>query len=840
MRLHQGATVGPYEVLSTLGAGGMGTVYLARDRRLDRRVALKVLHDDPGGSAWAQLLHEARAASALNHPNICHVYDVGEQDAIPWIAMEYVDGEPLDRSIPPGGLDPDEAVRLAIQIADGLAHAHGRGIVHRDLKTANVVCDRDGRPRILDFGIAGWLPDAIAEHVTRSQTVVEGGAIAGTLPYMAPEVLKGARGNERSDLWALGVVLYEMLAGARPFRGDTPFSLASSILEQPPQPLPPHVPAGIASVVSRLLARNPTDRFRSAAEARAALEALRAATPLPARQAIGTRGAWIAAAAVLAIAFGWFVWMWSAGPTPLSLSDQHLLSVSGRGERSPALSPDGSHVAFVAADPEGVPQIFVRTLTSDTAIQITDGPAASRPRWTPSGEQIVYSAGSAIWRIPQLGGEPTRLIDRGTNPNLSSDGSRIVYERDYQIWTAAADGSDATPVAGVPRKYYSIPSGPAFSPDGKWIAYFRPDKGPNGDFWIVAADSGTPRQLTHDLREGGWPVWTSDGRWIVISSARAGSRTLWQLPVDGGDPVPLTTGAGEDDEPDLSPDGSRIVYSNVRHTWELRVRDLATGSERALLERRTELLFPQFSPDGQRLTFFGRDDFAIAIWVIGADGSGVRRLTGGRELNHQPRWGPEGRDIFFFQAAPEVSFRRISALGGASEAFRNWSWEEKTAPFFDPTGRYIAYTRMPPLDGSSNEPEAVVIQDLETGEERVLGDEPFRMGRWSPDGRELAVWRWRGETSTWRCQVESGACRMLTQGFLPAWSADGARIYVLRGSPARTELWSVTRDGGDVRLETTLGSFRSPDRHFDVSRDGLLAWAPWSPGDHEIWSATIQ
>jgi Tol biopolymer transport system component/predicted Ser/Thr protein kinase len=842
MPLQQGSMAGPYEILSTLGSGGMGTVYLARDRRLDRRVALKVLHDTPDALAHGQLLHEARAASALNHPHICHVYDVGEHDGMPWIAMEYVEGQPLNAAIQAGRLDPDEALRIAIQIADGLAHAHERGIVHRDLKSANVVCDREGRARILDFGLAAHLPRAVAEQVTRSQSLVEPGGIAGTLPYIAPEVLKGAPAGERSDLWSLGVVLHEMLSGSRPFDGDTTIGLASAIIEQPPRPLPASVPPGVAAAVSRLLAKNPADRYHSASETRAAFEALRAGPRAGDRPARRGNGWWIAAAAAAGAAIAWAAWTWIAPPSGLTLSQQRLVSVSGRSERSPALSPDGSQLAFVAADARGVPQIWMRNLARENAVQITAGDrSASRPRWSPSGDRIVYVAGGGIWSVPPLGGEPTRLMESGAEPNFSRDGSRLVFERDRKIWTAAADGSGARAVPGVPSKYYNVPSGPAFSPDGRSIAYFHPERGPNGDLWVVPAEGGPPRRLTQDLREGGWPVWTADGQWIVFSSARAGSRTLWQVPVDGGSPLPLTTGAGADDEPDLGADGRHLVYSNVRHTWELRIRDLADGQERALLERRGELLFPLFSPDGRHLTFFGRADYAVAIWTMAADGSGLRQLTGGRELNHQPRWGADGSEIYFYQVAPGISFRRIPAVGGASTAFRDWEWQVQNSPFFSPDGRFIAYTRQRPLDAPPDTPEALVVHEVATGQERELPGEHSHMGRWSPDGRELVVWRHDG--NVWRCEVESGGCTMVTQGTAPVWSGDARRIYVMRvprGWDQGSEVWSVDRDGGEARFEALLGNFRPTDRYFDVSREGLLAWAPWRAGEHEVWTATVR
>ena len=234
MPIGPGDFVGPYEIVSILGHGGMGVVYLARDRRLQRQVALKFLH--PGvtdrSDTRRRVLHEARAASGLSHPNICHVYDVGEHDEGSWIAMEYIDGQPLRALIPQGGLRVDETLRLVRPIAAALAHAHDRGVLHRDLKSANIVVGGDGRPRVLDFGIACRLPETVAQEVTQSATALPQSPLTGTLAYMSPESIRGAAANQRSDLWSLGVLLYEMLTGDLPFSGETAFELASSILHR--------------------------------------------------------------------------------------------------------------------------------------------------------------------------------------------------------------------------------------------------------------------------------------------------------------------------------------------------------------------------------------------------------------------------------------------------------------------------------------------------------------------------------------------------------------------------------------------------------------------------------
>ncbi len=271
-----GQTLGHYRIEAQLGAGGMGVVYRARDERLGRAVALKVLPAEKQAdeSARARLLREARAASSLNHPHICTIYEVGEADGQAYIAMELVEGQPLSARVPAEGLPVEGVLRYGAQIADALAHAHERNIVHRDLKTSNVVLTPEGRAKVLDFGLAKEM--AVELHgATRSKgPLTQEGAVAGTLHYIAPEVLRGEPADARSDIWALGVVLYEMASGRLPFEGKTGYELSSAILHQSAAPQPARVPAGLRAIVQRCLAKEPGERYRNAGEIRAALEAL--------------------------------------------------------------------------------------------------------------------------------------------------------------------------------------------------------------------------------------------------------------------------------------------------------------------------------------------------------------------------------------------------------------------------------------------------------------------------------------------------------------------------------------------------------------------------------------
>jgi len=270
-----GQTLGHYRILGKLGAGGMGVVYKAEDTALQRIVVIKVIggQSEADETARARLLREARMAASLNHPNICTIHEVGESAGQVYIAMEYIEGRPLSEAVREG-LDSGQALRQAAQIADALAHAHERGVVHRDLKSANVMITPEGRVKVLDFGLAKRLPSSGDQATISAQNLTQTGAVVGTLAYMAPEVLKGAPADERSDLWALGVMLHEALAGALPFQGSTVFEATSAILRESPPALPDRLPPGVRAIVERLLAKEPGQRYQRAGEVRAALEML--------------------------------------------------------------------------------------------------------------------------------------------------------------------------------------------------------------------------------------------------------------------------------------------------------------------------------------------------------------------------------------------------------------------------------------------------------------------------------------------------------------------------------------------------------------------------------------
>ncbi len=315
-----GRTLAHYRIEEEIGAGGMGVVYRARDTQLERAVALKVVGEQAqvDENARARLLREARTASALNHPNICTIYEAGVADGETYIAMELVEGQPLSAMIGGDGLPAETAIRYGVQIADALAHAHERGVVHRDLKSANVIITPEGRPKVLDFGLAKRVIEGSGE-ATRSEPLTKAGAVSGTLSYMAPEVLRGEPADARSDLWALGVMLYHAVSGTLPFQGPTGFQISSAILRDSAAPLPAYVPPGLAGTIQRLLAKQPGERYQRAGEVRAALEAIQPGVsgPVPVVRVSRRRWLWAAGSVAVAAAVVWIgIERWSKPRAP--------------------------------------------------------------------------------------------------------------------------------------------------------------------------------------------------------------------------------------------------------------------------------------------------------------------------------------------------------------------------------------------------------------------------------------------------------------------------------------------------------------------------------------------
>ena len=864
--LPAGTRLGPYEILAALGAGGMGVVHLANDTRLDRKVAIKVLHSGAidRGVSHQRFESEARAISSLNHPNICTLYDVGELDGSAYLVMELLEGETVAHRLSRGPLPPDHVLRHAIEVAEALDHAHRRGIVHRDLKPANVMLTRAGA-KLLDFGVAKWQqsPSIVtqAQTVTTEQPLTRDGHLVGTLPYMAPEQLDGRPVDARTDLFAFGALIHEMSTAQKAFDASSQSALIAAIVGGHPPPistLQPLSSPALDRVVQKCLAKEPDERWQTARDLADALRWISrdssgaGSLPAPAVRTSSRRGTLAVAAALLllAVAGAAALWLWRREAPPLQVTNLRLVSTFSGEHWGASFSPDGRFIAFLK-ETDGVPQVWVKGLADGEPIQITFGEMpVRRIAWSPLNDQIVFSRFRAgLWSVPPLGGAARRLIEAGDAPKFSANGARLVFTRGMTIWIADADGSDARQVRGIPTTPWSSDRAPALSPDGEQIAFFHPDYSPaHGDIWVIPAAGGKARQLTFDSAEGGWPRWTPDGGAIVYSSTRGGGLTLWRAPLAGGTPVALTTGAGEDTEVDIASDGRTILYGTQRKSWSLVLLDPATARTREVVSRRTRIIFSSLSPSGDRIAFMQPSGGGAHLYVISTDGSDVRQVTQGKgEQNVLAHWSDDGTSLYYYQLHPTKTFRRISVDGGTSVEIAPLDYFTHRSAQVDPAGRALAFE----LSGAGvNEPPRTLVRDLATGSETTLG-RAIAGPHWSPDSRTILgtfvspdpggdIWnRW----NVTACPANGHACRTLVRGFIPRLSRDGARLYYVRDTGASRgmrEVWTASPDGAHARKIADIGPLEAQGWSYDISPTGQVLFVKSDTGLRELWAADLK
>jgi serine/threonine protein kinase len=864
-----GTTIGPYRLESQLGAGGMGKVYLAHDQRLSRKVALKLLDPSLTGNSEqrTRFLREARLAASLDHPNICTIHEVAEAAGRLFIAMQYVEGETLRRVIRGRPLKLDSLLSISLQVADALAEAHTRGIIHRDIKAGNIMITPRGQAKVLDFGLAKLLEKAEGEAETHLTMT---GAVMGTPASMSPEQARGERADHRSDIFSLGGVLYEMATGHTPFSGRSKADVISALLSQPHTPaaeLNKEIPARLSAVIDRALAKEPAERYQSMQELIADLRQVVAEAggldhlfassganvgvmtpyiPPGGRPLVKRPWAIASLAAGLALVILGLIaaYFWSRSQKPSARSQQSLISTFPGSHGKASFSPDGQKIAFTNTV-NNVRQVWVKDLAQVEPIQITFGEdGADRPGWSPRNDQIVYTrrsrsqGTSSIWSVPSVGGASHKVIEGGRNPNWSWDGARLVFERGYDVWTANADGGDQRKVEGVPpTDHLSADRMPGFSPDGALIAFFQQSKGPHGDYWVVPAEGGQARQLTFDDTFGGAPAWTPEGRFIVFPSQRAGSLTLWKVLVGGGDPAPVLGGTGEDTDPEISRNGKRLLYTNTRNQYMLTITDPATGRQKELHQSRSDMVDPSFSPRGDKIVFFGfAEGGGLHLFVVNADGTNLSQLTHGKgEQNVHPQWSADGSAVYFYQHRPTTSFRKISLHdGGITELAQGWEWGTHNHARVDPDGTRIIYTLL-----DKGKPAATMIRDLATGGETAF-TLPLRFVRWSRDGKLIVGTKIKepwSESEITVCPVDGGSCRALTRGYYPLWSSDGALIYFYKISSLRDgeELWAISRDALGERKIVDLRPTHPNGEFFDVSSTGQVVWVQYRVGRQELW-----
>ncbi|MBI3669281.1 MAG: serine/threonine-protein kinase, partial [Acidobacteria bacterium] len=738
------------------------------------------------------------------------------------------------------------------QVADAMAHAHERGIIHRDLKSSNVLITPESQVKLLDFGLAKQLRDEELNAATRSTlSLTEAGTIAGTLPCMAPELLRGEPADARSDVWALGVLLYEMAKGELPFQGRTGFELSTAILRESPAPLPTQISPGLRAVILRCLTKQPGQRYQHASEVHAALEALQSdavlASPVPAR-ASPRRWLWIVAGvalAVLAVA-GFLLKNRELGSLASPAPGGRLtLLVSSEGEaKDPALSPDGKMIAYVAED-GGKLDLFVSRVAGGERVRLTsDAAHEARPAFSPDSEHVAFTrlradASPEICVIPSLGGEAVPVAAGALHPAWSPDGTRLAFVlrkpgQPEELATAAADGTDLRIILPGDGDYPFLLH-PSWSPDASQVAVVRSTGGIAREIWLVPSRGGLPRRLSADPPGvfSNEPVFTAEGRGLVHASNRAGATNLWLMPLNGKPSVRLTTGPGPDESPSVARDGT-VAFLNSRWRATLLLHSLETGETRTLFTYSSTLWAPSFSPDGREVAFSRTEvDGSWHIWMVPVEGGPPRQLTSGKLPEIYPRFTPDGSSVLFFTWGPQPNrVWRVPRGGGPAVPLTPARKQDDAYADPSPDGRWLAFTR---TEGGK---ARIVVAPLAGGEARQLTGSSSTVARWSPDGKWIAFSPDRSYTAgIFIIHADGTGLRRLTEtGGWPVWWPDGKQIgYQALGPDGNEQIRAVPLEGGPSSPLATL-RFAGTNYPFDVSPDGQrLATTNSVHLSDEIW-----
>jgi Tol biopolymer transport system component len=755
LALTTGTRLGAYEIAAPIGAGGMGEVYRARDTRLNRDVAIKVLSAlvAADGDRLARFEREAQTLAALNHPHIAQIYGVVDTPAgvgspsIPALVIELVPGEDLAHHIKRGPMRTDEAVRIASQIADALDAAHERGIVHRDLKPANIRLTPDGSVKVLDFGLAK-APDPVVTTAgidveTFTSPVLTGsGVVLGTAPYMSPEQARGGAVDRRTDIWAFGCVLYEMLTARRAFQGETMTDVCAAILTAEPDwtALPVATPSHIRQVLQRTLEKDPKRRARDIADVRFELEhpvqperSMASATP-----ARTWRGIAVLSTAI-ALAFGVWLSLGKRGATesaPLLASRAVVTQLTNYGgfESDGAIAPDGRSFVYVSTDGTQA-DIFRRQAEGGDPVRLTNDTAAeSHLAFSPNGETVFFTRETegrfSVWRIGALGNNPRKVADDALAPAVSADGHRLAWlsresTAGFTIMVAAVDGANPRPL--VRGLAFQPPLPPAWSPDSRFIAYSSGGLFQPRNLSIVNAGDGTVRQVTHFENSGEGPltqVWLPDGRHALVSywaqSRAQFVSDLGILDLDNGIISRLTMNVAESfNTPSLSADGTRAIVTASRFERDMwKVPDgpdpVANGKRaERLLDATTDPMWTYVSRDGRTLLYNNAVVGSRNLWLWPLDRSRpARQITSiaGDRVMHSSL-SPDGSRVAFISSANGHADLWVQQVDGSGLKPLTDDTTAEAWPVWSPDGRSIMYSagreaRIIPAEGG--EPHKVV------------------------------------------------------------------------------------------------------------------------------------
>jgi serine/threonine protein kinase len=830
-----GRTLGHYRIESKLGEGGMGVVYRAFDTHLDRAVAIKILRPEVTVSLERKrrFVQEAKAASALNHPNIIHFYDIDNSGGTDFIAMEFVAGKTLDQLIGRRGLPLKDALKYAIQIADGLARAHSAGIVHRDLKPANIIVGEDGRLKLLDFGlakltetIAGDPEDATATLTAADTPQTEEGSIVGTVAYMSPEQAEGKPVDARSDIFSFGSVLYEMVTGRRAFECPTKLSTLSAVVNKEPPPLTeaaPNLPPDFEKIVARCLRKDPDRRTRHMDDVRLALEDLkddsesgkfaRSPSSPPARRTL--RFAAIGAAAIALVAAGLAIEHWRKPPVQ-GRSEWVQITNLPDSVSQPALSADGRMLTFIRGPRTfyTTGQVYVKMLPSGDPVQLThDDSLKMSPAFSPDGSRIAYTtfavglggAGWSTFEVPVLGGEPHLWI-----PNASGlvwlDKSKLLFSEiksgNHMAIVTAEETRAGLHDVYVPAHERGMAHRSYASPDRKAVLLVEMDEnGAFGQCRLVPMDGRSSGRLIGP--PGGscrFAAWSPDGQWMYVSSTSGSDSAFhnWRQRFDFGRPEQITSGPTEEEGIAMAPDGRSFLTAAGVMQSAVWLHD-AHGDRQISLEGFAYR--PKFTPDGKRLCYVVDTGTGSELRLVDLDSGRIEPLLPGFPLSGGFPYdiSPDGLRVVVSSAAQTGKPHLWLAPLDRRSAPHQIPNAEGEQPRFGDAGEFFFRK----LEGTS----AFLYRVREDGSDmRKAIDEPVAAFRGlSPDDRWAAVFSGRQENvgGAWLLYPLAGGAAMPAVGANQEWSGDGKYWFLAQAAvgvtyviplPARG-VWFGSRSG---------------------------------------------